>query len=768
MPRCQLCGSPAPEGRNWCTRACAHAAKEAAKDGIEARLRRAFARRRRPPGAAPSPEAEQMFFEVGGFWAPGCAGAAEEILKCAPGVFDAQVVAETGRGRAYYDPEQTGPRELQRALRRYGFRATRVRDAWARAEGFSRAWEIALAVRLGVAATLTIHVLYLSALLHHWDRIRSAREAETVTVLMFFLTLPVLLYAGLPILTNAAWAVARRRVTADLLTAAAAVGAFALSLPGLFENGPVYFDAACAAVVLTLFARFCEYRARRRLARTGEKLAGLLSGSAIRLRRGEEIPCASSELRPGDAVVVGTGTRVPVDGDVVDGNGAVEPVMGGATEVSPGDRVAAGGRLRSGRLVVRAERTGAGTAVGEIARIVEGAIGSHMPGSVAASRGLIILGGAVVVAGLLALSFGPSFETPALAALAAALLAASPSALALLPSISALSAMGRAAERAVFFRGGDALAAAAGAGAAVLHRSALVEARSEAAPCVVAAPAGEFWAVVATLVAVTPGPAAAALRERARMEGASPLVPVAPTEGRVARAHVEGKDAAMGDRQALEALGWSAVPEVARARAEEERGRSLVWVGWDGEIRGAIALDAPARKGAEDVGPALRRAGILACLAGPDAEAALDAQANRLGLDTWLIEDRLAQEIATRRSRGRRTVLAARSSHEAPAGVEECAVACAVDCGEEGAPDWAGVVSLGPDPRAVEVALGAARRAQAARRIGGSLAFLFHAAVLPCAAAGLLTPLLAVGISGAFGLYVIYVAFRAGGNPMGR
>ncbi|NUN50565.1 MAG: cation-translocating P-type ATPase, partial [Candidatus Brocadiae bacterium] len=294
--RCRLCGAPCSDAQVHCSRACARVAGEAAQDGVEGRLRRAFQRRKRPPVAPPDPDAEPMFFEVEGFWTGGCAAAVEEILKSVGGATDAHVIGETGRGRAYYDPEKTSEEDLLAILRRYGFRAGTVRDAWARAGGFSRSWEISLAVRLGVSATLSLAVAVLSFMLRS-EMLRPGADTPTLRALMFFFTLPVLLYGGLPILANALWSVARRRVTADLLTGAAALGTFALSVEGLLENTALFFDASCAVVVGTLFARLCEYRARRRLARAGERLAGLVSGGAVRLRRGEEIPCSAPELR---------------------------------------------------------------------------------------------------------------------------------------------------------------------------------------------------------------------------------------------------------------------------------------------------------------------------------------------------------------------------------------------------------------------------------------------------------------------------------------
>ncbi|MEK7468366.1 MAG: hypothetical protein AAB074_13225 [Planctomycetota bacterium] len=766
MSRCQLCGAPCNEAQEHCSKPCAHVAKEAARDGIEARVRRAFQRRKRAPSLAPDPEAEQMLFEVEGFWGPGCAGAAEEILRCAAGVHDASIVGDTGRGRASFDPEQVMAPAILDILRRYGFRATLVRDAWARSEGFSRAWELTLALRLGVSVTLAMIVFVLTLLLasRYIGDEGGDQAAGTVRVLMLFLTLPVLCYGGFPIFANAFWAVARRRVTADLLTAAAAAGAFLLSLPAVVEHKrPIHFDAACACVVLTLFARLCEYRARRRLARVGERFAALVAGPAMRVRKGEEIACAAGELRPGDVVLVAAGARVPADGDVVEGSGVLEPVSGGRVEFSPGDRIAAGARLNSGRLVLRAERTGAATSVGEVARIVEHALASRMPGSAAVTRGLFWAGAATATFGLLALFLGETREP-----LLAVLLAASPSAIALLPSIAGLSAMGRAAERLACFRSGEALAAAANADGVVLARSAMLEPRATADAAAIQGEPAEFWSVVASLVSVAQGPVAAAIRERARSEGATPALSVPPSDGPLSRARVDGRDAAGGDRAALEGLGWRIAAEARPALAEEERGRTLFWAGWDGEIRGAIAIDAAERQGAAEIGSRLKRAGLLTCLAGADADAALDAQAARLGLDTWMSEAALADGMAKRRANGRRTALVARAAVDPPPGSDAADLTIAVDCAEEGAPEWAAVVALGPDVRAVDAALGSARRAARARRLGGTAAFLYHVAALPCAAAGLVSPMAAVGLGAVCALGLIHTALRAGGNPGGQ
>ncbi|KAF0244939.1 MAG: cation transport ATPase, partial [Planctomycetota bacterium] len=250
-------------------------------------------------------------------------------------------------------------------------------------------------------------------------------------------------------------------------------------------------------------------------------------------------------------------------------------------------------------------------------------------------------------------------------------------------------------------------------------------------------------------------------------EGASPALSVPPSDGPLSRARVDGRDAAGGDRAALEGIGWKIAADARPALAEEERGRTLFWAGWDGEIRGAIAIDAPDRQGASEIGLKLNRAGLLTCLAGADSDTALDAQAARLGLDTWMSEAALADGMAKRRANGKRTALVARAAVDPPPGADAADLSIAVDCAEEGAPDWAAVIALGPDVRVVEAALGSARRAARARRIGGTAAFLYHVAALPCAAAGLISPMAAVGLGAICALGLIHTALRAGGNPAG-
>jgi cation transport ATPase len=105
-------------------------------------------------------------------------------------------------------------------------------------------------------------------------------------------------------------------------------------------------------------------------------------------------------------------------------------------------------------------------------------------------------------------------------------------------------------------------------------------------------------------------------------------------------------------------------------------------------------------------------------------------------------------------------LLAARASADAPSGAEAAQARVALDCGEEGAPEWADVLAVGPRPGAVEVAVVSARRAQRAVRAGGVWAFAYHLVALPCAASGQFSPIVAVGGGGA--------AAHASGVPGGE
>jgi len=204
--------------------------------------------------------------------------------------------------------------------------------------------------------------------------IRGVRLARRVPSLV--LATPVVLWGAWPF-HRAAWRGLRHRTaTMDTLISIGTLAAWLWSVAAVVTDAEhLYLEVASVVTVFVLAGRLLESRARGRassalesLLRTGARDAAVLCPDGTERR----VPV--EELRAGDRFVVRPGERVATDGVVEDGSSAVDAsILTGESrpvEKHPGDDVAGGSVNAGGRLVVRATRVGADTALAQIARLV--------------------------------------------------------------------------------------------------------------------------------------------------------------------------------------------------------------------------------------------------------------------------------------------------------------------------------------------------------------------------------------------------------------
>ena len=198
---------------------------------------------------------------------------------------------------------------------------------------------------------------------------------------------------------------------------------------------------------------------------------GLQAKTALVVRNGEEMNIPTDEVIPGDIVLVKPGTKVPVDGEVVEGSSSVdESMLTGESipvEKKPGDSVIGATLNKNGMLRIRANKVGRDTALAQIIRVVEEAQGSKAP----IQRIADVISGIFVpiVVGIAVITFlvwyfwaAPGQFADALEKAIAVLVIACPCALGLATPTSIMAGSGRAAELGILFKGGEHLEAAQG------------------------------------------------------------------------------------------------------------------------------------------------------------------------------------------------------------------------------------------------------------------------------------------------------------------
>lgn len=231
----------------------------------------------------------------------------------------------------------------------------------------------------------------------------SAVLSSPIMPLMFLRMTNTLMYTTLALATivqfTAGWtfyrgayhALKNRSANMDVLVAMGITAAYGYSVlttlnmlfPGTFFNGPAFFDTSALLITFVRFGKYLEARAKGRAGLALKRLLELQADKARLLIDGKEVEVAASDLKAGDLVLVKPGERIPVDGEIVEGQAGIDEAMltGESLPVDkgPGDLVIGATINRSGSIKVRTSKTGKDTVLAGIIKLVEDAQGVKPP-----------------------------------------------------------------------------------------------------------------------------------------------------------------------------------------------------------------------------------------------------------------------------------------------------------------------------------------------------------------------------------------------------
>ena len=589
---------------------------------------------------------------------------------------------------------------------------------------------------------------------------------------------------GRPILVRGVQAALAGLPSMDTLVGLGVISAYLASLVAFLwpQTGwPCFFNEPVMLLGFVLLGRFLEERARFRTGRALEELAELQPDTALLLLgEGPPRPVRVGGLRPGDRVQLLPGDRVPVDGVVRQGSGAVD-VSGLTGEPLPlaaiaGTELSAGSLNLDAPLVLEVLRRGADSAIARIIHLVERAQARKAPIQGLADRlagrfTLVVLALALATLlfwWLLGTQLWPQVlqpaplagahaghpmlavaaETPFALALQlsiAVLVVACPCALGLATPTAITVAMGRAARGGLLFRGGDAIETAAGLRAMLFDKTGTL---TRGRPLVTAveplqaASSDRLVQLAASLEAGSRHPLGFALLQEAQRRGLE-LLPVAEAHswaGQGVSGRIEGQSLRVGRLAWLEA---SPSPELlARQALLECQGASVLAVGGEQGVLGLVAAADQPRPDAAGVLTALRAMGLqLGLLSGDRRE-----PVQQLGASLGLAEAELGWELRPEQKLERilqhpahgALAMVGDGINDAPA-LAAADLGIAVGTGTQIAQDSAGLVVMGDRLEGIVAALRLARRTMAKVRQNLAWAFGYNLIVLPLAA-GVLLP----------------------------
>jgi Cu+-exporting ATPase len=711
---------------------------------------------------------EKVELPIQGMTCASCANRIERGLNRLDGV-NASVNYATERATVEYDPAEVSPERLVEAVEAVGYHTALPAAEAAPDHDHADDPADALRTRLIASALLSLPVLLIAMI--------PPLQFDNWQWLSLQLATPVIIWGAWPF-HRAAWANLKHgAATMDTLISLGVLAAWLWSLYALFlgdagmtgmtmefdfwpdgsEGGDeIYLETGAVVTTFLLAGRYFEARAKRR---AGAALTALLElgakDVAVLDAEGAERRVPIEQLQVGDRFVVRPGEKLATDGVVEEGSSAVDASMltgeSVPVEVGPGDEVAGATVNAGGRLVVRATRVGADTALAQIARLVTEAQSGKAPVQRLADRisGVFVPAVVILAAATLGFWIGTGEDAAfAFTAAVAVLIIACPCALGLATPTALMVGTGRGAQLGMLIKGPEILESTRRVDTIVLDKTGTVTTGRMTLVGVTLADGvdeAEALRLAGAVEHASQHPIAQAIA-RAAGDGLPTPDAFSSRDGLGVEGVVEGHAVVVGRPALLADWGMHLDERLEAARVAAERdGQTAIVVGWDGQTAAVLAVADTVKPTSAEAIERLRELGLRPVLLTGDNEATARAVAAEVGIDAVIAEVLPADKADVVRRlqvEGRVVAMVGDGVNDAPA-LAQADLGLAIGTGTDVAIEASDLTLVSGDLLAAPDAIRLSRATLRTIKQNLAWAFGYNVAALPLAAAGFLNPLIA-------------------------
>ena len=724
-----------------------------------------------------------------------CVGRVDKALRQLPGVLAVDVNLATETAQVTFAPDQASRADFIAASTAAGYAAQKhSEDSHGQVQARKQQFAAAYGRRNRLAAFLAVPVIILGMgghVLPGFERLIAdviGQKANWIIQCIF--ATAVLFGPGLDFYRRGFPALWRGAPDMNSLVALGTGAAYAFSLiatflPQILPEGVsgVYYEPASLIVVLILFGRDLENRAKGRTGKAIQSLLGLRVKTAQVRRAGEFVDCPIEEIVVGDVLSLRPGERVAVDGVVHEGSSYIDESMitgePRPVEKSTGAALTAGTVNGMGHVIYEARRVGHDTTLSQIIQLVEQAQGAKLPIKALVDRltlwfvpMVLTLAFATVTVWMI---WGPAPALPyALVAGVCVLIIACPCAMGLATPTSIMVGTGRAAEMGVLFRKGDALQLLADVDVIAFDKTGTLTRGQPVLTDLDVADGLGRRATLQVMASVEQGsdhPIARAIVMAAAEEGLE-LLPIQDGQtyaGLGLSAHVAGEEVILGTERFMRERGIDVKGYHASAEALASQGKSVIFAARAGQVIALAGVSDALKPSTQGAIARLKAAGItVVMLTGDRRDAALQIAAD-LGIDqvhAELLPADKSRVLAELKTKARQLAFVGDGINDAPA-LAAADIGIALGTGTDVAVESADIVLMSGDLLGVVNAIEMSRLTL--RNIKQNLfwAFGYNVALIPVAAGALypafgmlLSPILAAAAMALSSIFVLANALR--------
>ncbi|WP_411215798.1 heavy metal translocating P-type ATPase [Terribacillus saccharophilus] len=705
-------------------------------------------------------------FDISGMTCSACANKIEKRLNKLDGVERATVNFALESAVVEYYPDQVSVPDMKESIKKLGYALEQKQDTQTDRVDHRQKDIVKQQGKFVFSLILSLPLLW--AMVSHFEFTSFIWLPDMFMNpwVQFALATPVQFIVGRQFYVGAYKALRNKSANMDVLvalgTSAAYFYSLYLSIASLGSHGhmvELYYETSAVLITLIILGKLFEAKAKGRSSEAIKKLMGLQAKNATVFRDGQEMIIPIEEVLEADIVYVKPGEKIPVDGEIVDGQSALDESMltGESIPVdkSIGDSVIGSTINKNGFLKIKATKVGKDTALAQIIKVVEEAQGSKAPIQRLADviSGIfvpIVVGIALVTFLIWFFAVSPGDFAEALEKFIAVLVIACPCALGLATPTSIMAGSGRAAEFGILFKGGEHLETTHRLDTIILDKTGTVTNGRPSLTDVLLADGideTEFLMLVGTAERNSEHPLAEAIVEGIKEKdialGSSHTFEAIPGYG--IQSTVDNKQVLIGTRRLMNKFDINVQDVLTEMEQLEKQGKTAMLVAIEGHYAGIIAVADTIKETSKEAIKRLHTMGLDVVMITGDNTQTAKAIAEQVGIKQVIAEvlpEGKAEEVKKLQLAGKKVAMVGDGINDAPA-LAVADIGMAIGTGTDVAMEAADITLIRGELTSIADAILMSKKTITNIKQNLFWALAYNSLGVPVAAVGLLAPWLA-------------------------